>query len=369
MPHFLRSLICSLCLGPGLGLSLGLILLPLPAVAHDGPHPTAAAAAGMREAAAAWLATLSPDLRKDALRTFDDADRFDWHFVPRSRNGVSLKQMNGAQRDAAHVLLKRALSAAGHAKVVNIIELEQVLREIEALGSLRRDPEKYHLTIYGQPEKKGRWGWRFEGHHLSLNFTVFDDRLVVDTPSFFGANPAEVKSGPKKGLRALKHEEDLARELLASFTPEQRRTAVFDTRTFGDIVTAAKDKVEALDAVGLAATQLTEAQKALLMKLIAEYANTFEPGLATARMARVRHGRVGTETGGIDAIRFGWAGSTERGQPHYYRIQGPLFLIEYDSSQSSGNHIHAVWRDFTGDFGRDVLREHYVKSAGTGHGH
>ncbi|MDX2220703.1 MAG: DUF3500 domain-containing protein [Burkholderiales bacterium] len=340
-----------------------------PASAHDGPHPTASAATGMREAATAWLALLPPALRKEAQRPFDDADRFDWHFVPRSRNGVSLKEMDAKQRAAAQVLLKRALSAAGHAKVTNIIELELVLREIETFGGLRRDPEKYHLTVYGQPDAKATWGWRFEGHHLSLNFTLTGDRLVVDTPSFLGANPAEVKSGPKAGLRTLKLEEDLARELLASFTVEQRRAAVFDTRTYGDIVTGAKAEVAPLPAVGLAALQMTEAQKALLMKLIGEHANTFEPGLATARMARVRHGRVGNEPGGIDAIRFGWAGGTERGQPHYYRIQGPLFLIEYDSSQSSGNHIHTVWRDFTGDFGRDLLREHYSAAKGTGHTH
>lgn len=344
-------------------------LASLPARAHDGPHPTAAAAIGMREAATAWLALLSPALRKEAQRPFDDADRFDWHFVPRSRNGVSLKEMDAKQRAAVQVLLKRALSAAGHAKVTNIIELELVLREIETFGGLRRDPEKYHLTVYGQPDAKSAWGWRFEGHHLSLNFTLTGDRLVVATPSFLGANPAEVKSGPKAGLRTLKLEEDLARELLASFTPEQRRTAVFDTRTFGDIVTGAKAEISPLAPVGIAAAQMTEAQKTLLLKLISEHANTFEPGLATARMARVRHGRAGKESGGVDAIRFGWAGSTERGQPHYYRIQGPLFLIEYDSSQNSGNHIHTVWRDFTGDFGRDLLREHYSTAAGTAHKH
>lgn len=359
MPSLPRILLCSLVLA----------CAALPAEAHDGPHPTASAATAMREATTAWLTLLPPALKKEAVRPFDDADRFDWHFVPRSRKGVSLKEMDAKQRDAAHALLKRALSAAGHAKVTNIIELELVLREIEALGSLRRDPEKYHLTVYGQPDAKAKWGWRFEGHHLSLNFTVFEDRLVVDTPSFLGANPAEVKSGPKAGLRVLKQEEDLARELMASFNADQRKAAVFDTRTFGDIVTAAKQEISSLVPVGIAAAQMSDAQKALLLKLIQEYANTFEAGLATARMARVRHGRVGNEPGGFDAIRFGWAGSTERGQPHYYRIQGPLFLIEYDSSQSSGNHIHTVWRDFTGDFGRDLLREHYSAAKGTGAGH
>lgn len=341
------------------------LLLSLPVLAHEGSRFTSNAAAGMRESANAWLATLSPALKKGAVRDFDDADRTDWHFTPRSRKGVSLKQLDAKQREAVHALLKRALSAAGHAKVTNIIELELVLREIETFGALLRDAEKYHLTIYGQPDAKARWGWRFEGHHLSLNFTLAGDRLAVDTPSFLGANPAQVKSGPKAGLRVLKLEEDLARELLASFSAEQRRAVAFDTRTYGDIVTGAQDKVDPLKPVGLAAAEMTNAQKALLLKLIAEYANTFEPGLAAARLQRV----ADEKSGGVDAIRFGWAGSTERGNPHYYRIQGPLFLIEYDSSQNSGNHIHTVWRDFKGDFGRDLLREHYAASAGTGHKH
>jgi hypothetical protein len=254
------------------------------------------------------------------------------------------------------------LSAAGQKRVNNIIELELVLREIETFGGLMRDPEKYHVTIYGTPDARKPWGWRFEGHHLSLNFTMAGDRMAVDTPSFFGANPAEVKSGPKKGLRTLKEEEDEARVLLESLTAEQRKEAVFDTRTYGDIVTGAKDKVEPLDHKGIAASKLNDAQRALLMKLIETYAGNFEAGLAEARMQRVKAGDFGT-------VRFGWVGSTERGKQHYYRIQGAQFLIEYDASQNDGNHIHTVWRDFKGDFGRDLLREHHEHAKGTGHKH
>ena len=311
----------------------------------------------MRAAAQNLLAAMPDGLRSSAQRPFEDPDRLDWHYTPRSRNGVSFKDLDAKGRSAVHALLKTALSAAGHRKVVNVIELESVLRELEMFG-LMRDPEKYHLTIYGAPDSSKAWGWRFEGHHLSLNFTLAGDKLAVDAPSFLGANPALVPKGPKKGQRVLAEEEDEARALLGMLGQE----AVFDSRTFGEIVTRNAEKVDPLEALGVPASRMNDTQRAQLLKLIEVYAKTFEPGLAAARMARAR-------AGGIENIRFGWAGSTQRGRPHYYRVQGPLFLIEYDSSQNDGNHIHTVWRDFKGDFGRDLLREHYAAARGTGHRH
>jgi Protein of unknown function (DUF3500) len=331
------------------------------AVAQDGPHPTAATAARMRESADRLLAALPPVAREKIVRSFDDRDRVDWHYTPRSRNGVALKELDSRGRDAVHALLKEALSATGYRKVVNIIELELVLREIETFG-LMRDPERYHLTIYGTPGRTNAWGWRFEGHHLSLNFTLAGDRLAVDTPSFLGANPANVPRGPKAGLRVLAAEEDEARALLDSLSDAQRREAVFDERTYSDIVTTNAEKVDPLAPIGIASAKLSESQRAQLVKLVEVYARTFEPALAEARMARVREG-------GVENIRFGWAGATERGRQHYYRVQGPQFLIEYDATQDRGNHIHSVWRDFNGDFGRDLLRQHYQDAKGTVHRH
>ena len=318
-------------------------------------------AAKMRGSMERVLAALPEKSRAQAMRPFEDRDRTDWHYTPRTRNGLSFKEMDKAGRDAVHGLLRTALSATGYRKVVNIIELEIVLREIETFGWMR-DPERYHLTVYGTPDAAKRWGWRFEGHHLSLNFTLAGDKLAVDAPSFFGANPATVQKGAKKGLRALGEEHDAGWALLESLGEAQRREAVFEERTYGDIVTANKDKVEPLAAAGIAGAKLDEKQRALLWKLIEVYAGNFEPGLAQARLARAKQG-------GLEAIRFGWAGSTVRGQPHYYRLQGPLFLIEYDASQNDGNHIHTVWRDFSGDFGRDLLKEHYAAARGTRHRH
>ncbi|MEO8506801.1 MAG: DUF3500 domain-containing protein [Betaproteobacteria bacterium] len=328
---------------------------------HDVAPPSAATASRMRVAAERLLAALPAAAREKITRPFDDDDRLDWHYTPRSRNGVALKELDARGRDAVHALLKEALSATGYRKAVNIIELELVLREMETFG-LMRDPERYHLTIYGTPAGAAAWGWRFEGHHLSLNFTLAGDHLAVDTPSFFGANPAHVQKGPRAGLRVLAAEEDEAQVLLESLSDAQRAIAVFDARSYGDIVTRNAPRVEPLPPAGITAAQLSAAQKARLAKLIDVYARTFEPALAEARKARVAEG-------GLDNVRFGWAGAVERGRPHYYRVQGPRFLIEYDASQDGGNHIHTVWRDFDGDFGRDLLHEHYEAAKGTAHRH
>ena len=338
-----------------LGFLLALLLHG--AMAHD----TAPSAARMRDAVEKTLAALPEAARVKVQKSFDDPDRLDWHFTPRSRNGVAFKELDAKGREAIHALLRQALSAAGYRKVVNIIELEIVLREIETFGMMR-DPERYHFTVYGKPDRKAAWGWRFEGHHLSLNFTLAGERMAVDSPSFFGANPANVPKGLKKGLRVLAAEEDEARALLALLSEAQRREAVFEERTFGDIVTGNAEKVDPIKPVGLAASKMDEKQRAQLLKLVETYASSFETALAQARMARVREG-------GVENIRFGWAGALERGKRHYYRVQGPLFLIEYDASQNDGNHIHTVWRDFNGDFGRDLLKQHYEATKGTPHKH
>jgi len=352
-------------------LSFFLAGLATSAMAQSDGQPSSTVAAKMREAAERVLLALPERQRAAATRPFDDTDRVDWHYTPRSRNGISLKELDGRSRDAVHALLKTALSAVGYRKVVNIIELELVLREFEAFG-LMRDPERYHVTFYGAPSRTAQWGWRFEGHHLSLNFTLTGDRLIVDTPSFFGANPATVTKGPRQGFRALGDEHDAGWAVLDSLTEAQRREAVISTRTYGDIVTSNREKVEPLEAAGIPAAKLDPRQRELLWKIVELYASSFEPGLARARLARAGEG-------GIESLRFGWAGSTTKGAPHYYRVQGARFLIEYDASQDGGNHIHTVWRDFTGDFGRelpagsafgrDLLRDHYATARGTAHRH
>jgi hypothetical protein len=242
--------------------------------------------------------------------------------------------------------------------------LEIVLREVETFGA-GRDPDNYAFAIYGTPAADAPWGWRVEGHHLSLHFTLTGDRYVATLPQFFGANPAELprdfpKAGMKKGARLLGREEDLARELVDSLDAAQRRAAVIDDRLYGDIVTRNAAKLDPMAPAGVAFGALTAAQQATLLKLVTAFVEHLQPALAEARLARVREG-------GLDTLRFGWAGSTRRGEPYYFRVQGARMLIELDNS--GGNHIHSVWRDADADWGRDVLREHYRRTGGTQHKH
>lgn len=335
-------------------------LLALPALAA--PLVLHAQPAGAVQAARRLLQATPAAQRAELLQPFTDTARSDWHYTPRRRDGIAWKALSPAQREATTALLRTALTDGGLDKVRAMMALEITLRQLEAFG-LSRDPENYAIALYGEPGTAG-WGWRLEGHHLSLHFSLDGDRYVATLPQFFGANPAVVPrgaaGGPKQGFRLLGSEEDLAREWLAGLSTTQRARAVFDTRPFGDIVSGNARQARALDGVGLPWDDMDAASQARALKLIAAFADHLQPELAQARLARVR-------AAPLASIRIGWAGSTQPGRPHYFRIQGASFLIEFDNS--GGNHIHAVWRDFDGDFGRDVLGEHYRRAAGSGHVH
>jgi hypothetical protein len=309
---------------------------------------------GMVRAAAAFLAGLDPAQRAQASFSFEDAERLNWHFIPRERQGLPLKQMAAGQRERARALLATGLSARGLVKTDAIIELENVLRELGGDPAMR-DPELYFVSIFGTPSPDGAWGWRFEGHHLSLNFTVVGGRAVATAPAFLGAHPAEVRSGSRQGLRALAPEEDLARELVTSLDAQQRPVAIISADAPTDIVTGTRLDIDPLSPAGIGIDRLDAAQAARLRRLVDEYLARMAEPLAAARRARL-------EASDFGRITFAWAGSIERGRPHYYRVQGPTFLIEYDNTQNGANHIHSVWRDFAGDFGRDLLREHYRRT-------
>ncbi|MBK9711311.1 MAG: DUF3500 domain-containing protein [Kouleothrix sp.] len=307
-------------------------------------------AALMASAANRFLAALTPKQRAACTFGFEDEQRFDWHFLPRSRKGLPLKELDARQRQLAHDLLKTGLSQRGYLKATNVIALEAVLRALS--GQAERDPELYYFTIFGIPSPNDPWGWRVEGHHLSLNYTVVNGKMVATTPAFFGADPAEVGRGPRQGLRVLGAEEDIARELLLSLDQQQRAVAIFDSEAPPDILTVATKTTDPLAPVGIQAGQLRQGQVSLLLRLLEEYAASMPASLAAERLEQVRRA-------GLEQVCFGWAGGIERGEGHYYRVQGPTFLIEYDNTQDNANHIHTVWRDFNGDFGIDLLREHY----------
>ena len=308
--------------------------------------------AAMARAATDFLATLDAAQRAKAQFAFESEERFNWHFIPRTRLGLPLKEMTPAQRDAAFVLLKTGLSAPGFTRAESIRSLELVLRAMEKRDS--RDPEMYFFTIFGTPDAAA-WAWRYEGHHLAQNWTIIRGKAVATSPAFFGANPAEVMDGPQKGTRALATEGDLAWALLDGLSETARGKAVVGATAPNDIITANSRKASMLDNNGLAAGEMTKTELGLLMALIDAHATTQAPALAALRLGKIREA-------GIQNVRFAWIGATKKapGAAHYYRIQGPTFLIEYDNTQNNANHQHIVWRDFKGDFGDDLLAAHYA---------
>lgn len=304
--------------------------------------------------ATAFLHTLDETQRKKAQYDFEDISREEWHFFPIAmygRPGLALENMDEHQKNLFFVLLKSYLSESGYDKTNKIISLENVLAEMEN-NTTFRNPELYLVAFYGHPGD-AVWCWTFEGHHVSLNFTMVDDKISM-TPRFLGANPAEVRIGDRKGERVLAQEEDIAFDLLNHLSDEQRAKAIFREHSFWDLASGTSPEVGALYPVGLRFGEMDKVQSDLLFKLIREYLSAMPEALAMERMNKIMADDLGD-------IRFGWAGATVMGQPHYYRIQGKTFLIEFDNSQNNANHVHTIWRDFDGDFGRDLLREHYAQ--------
>jgi hypothetical protein len=319
----------------------------------------ASPAARMREAARAFLDSLSDELRPEAALPFNDEARLDWHYFPRERPGLSMKKMSAEQREKALALVRAGLSAQGFEKTETIRALDQVLHELQG-GNARRDPELYDVAVFGEPSENEPWGLRYEGHHLSINWTLAGEQVVASTPQFMGAHPAEVEAGPMKGTRALAAEEDLARALLNALNDEQRANAVLDAKAPPEILTGAEREAAIQEDRGIAYGDLDASQQGLLLSLIQEYAGAMPEEVARERIEKLR-------AAGLDKVKFAWMGGLEKGQGHYYRVQGPTFLIEYDNTQDDANHIHTVWRDFKGDFGLDVLKEHYRQHADATH--
>ncbi|MBK35216.1 MAG: hypothetical protein CME26_06755 [Gemmatimonadetes bacterium] len=313
----------------------------------------------MEDAAEDFLAALADDQKSVASLDFADEDeRRNWHYTPVERKGLMLKDMDGWQVELANRLLGTGLSGSGMHRARTIIDLEPILGEMEGPGGKwKRDPERYYVSVFGTPGN-GEWGWRFEGHHVSVNYTIVNGELIGPTPVFLGANPAKVLHGSTEGVRALKEEEDVARDLLASLDGTQKEVAIVSDEAPADMLTKNVPMVTSeLDSEpdGLRASEMTDLQQTTLHELIEVYVGRLPDALATDEKARVAE---------VDAeeIRFAWAGPEARGQGHYYRVLAPTFLAEYDCTQNDANHIHAVWRDLQNDFGQDILRRHLAAS-------
>lgn len=327
---------------------LGFVLLSLVARAHS----TADAAREMASAADRWLGALTAEQKREATYAFDDTERENWHYIPKDRHGLPLAKMNEGQRQLARALLAAGLSHPGLLQTDAVIGLEDVLRAVE--GAARRDRQLYYFTVFGQPSDNAPWGWRVEGHHLSVNFTIAPGGRISATPNFVGANPGEVRvDGPQRGQRALAAEEDLGRALMMSLDDTQRSVAIITADAPGEILTRNDKQVKPLAPVGIAFAALMPAQQERFKALVAQYANRLRSEVAATELTKI-------SDAGWDKLTFAWAGSVEKGRKHYYRIQGPAFVIEYDNTQNDANHVHTVWRVFEGDFGRDLLREHYA---------
>ena len=308
----------------------------------------------MTSAGAGFVKTLTDEQKMTALMPYDSEKRIDWHFIPKDeRKGLQVKYMSDEQRAAAHHLLRSALSEVGYSKATRIMQLESLLNELEGgKGRNIRDPHRYYFTLFGNPEGEGKWGLSVEGHHLSLNFVVENGKVVSSTPQFFATNPALVKNANKVGIpvgtRVLAKEEELAFELVNRLGEGQRKVAMIAKEAPAEIRDAGSPQPPQAKAEGIAFTDLSANQQSLLQELVVEYCAAMPREVADERLDAIREA-------GWDNIHFAWAGATEPGVGHYYRVQGKTFLIEFvntqpDAAGNPANHIHCVWRDMAGDF-------------------
>ena len=354
----------------------------------------------MGEAAANFLAGLSTDQRAKARLDFaDQVERTTWHYTPTPRQGLPFTEMDRQQQRLAQRLIMAGLSREGYNVATTIMGIETLLDAKEGFRSdlWWRDSRLYYVTVFGEPDGQKPWGWRFEGHHISLNFTIVGGQIVSPTPTFFGSNPASSPLMGGQTLRPLAGIEDLARQLMHELSAEQQATALLTTKAPPDIVTLNRPAVVAgslpaktpgiddtlavasqfrtmerliqerditsaeLEAVrlngakGIAAAQMSASQRQILQALIGDYIHRMPDELAEIEMNKLKEQ-------GMEQIHFAWAGGLERGEGHYYRLQGARFLVEYDNTQNDANHIHSVWRDAQSDFGADLIAQHYQTS-------
>ena len=314
------------------------------------------AANEMAQACSQFLESLNPEQRATASYRYEDGERVFWYYPPMNRHGLPLRDMDANQKRLAYAMMAASLTEHAYKRSTQIIDHELVLGPLEQeAGKITfvRDPDLYYFTVFGDPAGDDPWGWRAEGHHLSLHFSIWGDQVISMTPFFFGANPAEVRKGPKTGLQILGSREEVAFELMNSMDSAQRSKALlYDTAPY-DILTFNATRASLPAEEGLPASRMSGTQRETLLSLVTEYVSQVRSELSEKKLASI------TEQG-IDGLHFAWAGPVERDQAHYYRIHGGSFVVEFDNRQDGANHIHSVWRDVDNDFANDVLREHLL---------
>ena len=316
-----------------------------------------ASATGMTKAAKRFVESLSGDQRDKTIYEYMDGERIFWYYPPVNRHGIPLRDMDDDQRQLAYSLMETGLTDRSFDQAKLIIEHESVLGPLEKEAGVRsfvRDPDLYYWTVFGDPgSDKEPWGWRVEGHHVSLNFSLWGDKFISMTPFFFGSNPAEVRKGPKKGLRILDQREDLGYELMNNLDKGQTSKATIYREAPYDILTYNASRVSLPPEEGLPASKMNDTQKDILRNLVNVYVNQVRTDMAQEKLQRL-------EEEGFDGLHWAWGGTLEQGKEHYYRIHGGNFVVEFDNRQNGANHIHSVWRDVENDFANDVLREHLL---------
>ena len=318
---------------------------------------TATSAADISQAASAFIDALSDEQRQRTIYDFMDGERIFWYYPPVNRHGLPLRDMSDDQRQLALALMRSGLADRAARQAEQIIQHELILGQIEnrqQITSFRRDPDLYYWTVFGDPNSDGQpWGWRVEGHHISLNFALLGDQIISATPLFLGANPAEVRDGPQQGLRILDQRADLAFDLMQSLDPDQRERAVIYDDAPWDILTFNSSRAVLPGYQGLPAADLDSDQQAVLQRLAHLYIDQLPADVAEQRRQRFAD-RARPN------LHWAWAGPDQAGEPHYYRIHGGDFLVEYDNRQNGANHIHSVWRDIENDFAADILRDNQL---------
>jgi len=301
----------------------------------------------MAEAANSYLDSLNAEQKSQTTFDFADEERVNWHFIPRERKGLGLWDLDGSALTAAEALVATGLTSAGYITSLQVRSLEEVLYLFEGgdeeVRRKRRHPHKYYISIFGNPAGSDEWGWRFEGHHLSLNYTIKGDDILSATPEFFGANPGVIDGGPGRSLRVLGRREDLARSILKAASEQQQSSIWISKEAPRDIRGAGAPQAEIGEPVGVISGDMNPEQQELMRELVGEYLSAMPASVVRRRVQEIQEA-------GVENIYFAWWGGSELNDPHHYVIQGPTFVIEYNNTQNQANHVHSIWRNLSGDF-------------------